>query len=131
MAPATGPKDGGITVLQLLAAVAAVLAATAALTSHPAAQALHRRTPRPRARVMAGGNASVGWQDPAEFDRLGDESPEDERKLSLLDTGLRGYISNMGWLPADARHGPDPPASFSSRITWQGGCPTTAEISVQ
>ena len=112
MAPAADPKGGGITLLHLLAAVAAVLAATAALTYHPAAQKLHRATPRPRARVMAGGNATVGWRDLDEDDRLGDESAEDERMLSLLDTGLRGYASNMGWLPADERHGSAPSVQF-------------------
>jgi hypothetical protein len=117
MGPAADPKGGGITLLQLLAAVAAVLAATAALTSHPGAQKLHRAMPRPRARVMAGGNATVGWRDVDEEDRLGDESPEDERMFSLLDTGLRGYASNMGWLPADERHGPAPPASCSVYLT--------------
>ena len=113
MTPAAGTKDGGITLLQLLVAVAAVLAATAALTSHPAARTLQRVAPRPRARVMAGGNMTVGWRNTEGQDRLGDESPEDERLLSLLDTGLRGFSSNMGWLPADDRQDLSPQITAS------------------
>ena len=116
MNPAAGGKDGGITLLQLLAAVAAVLAATAALTSHPAARTLQRVAPRPRARVMAGGNVTVGWRDTEDQDRLGEESPKDERSLSLLDSGLRGFSSNMGWLPADERCRP----SAMSRCSLAG-----------
>ena len=111
---AAGAKDGGITLLQLLVAVAAVLAATTALTSHPAARSLRRVAPRPRARVMAGGNMTVGWRDTHNLDRLGDESPEDERLLSLLDSGLRGFSSNMGWLPADERQ--DLPLGFTRSL---------------
>jgi len=119
---AAGARDGGITLLQLLVAVTAVLAATTALTSHPAARSLRRVAPRPRARVMAGGNMTVGWRDTHNLDRLGDESPEDERLLSLLDSGLRGFSSNMGWLPADERR--DLPPKHHPLAHHQNSCRT-------